>query len=377
MKLTKLVYVLCLLLAAGCGPAKDDKPPATPPLPAGEATAQGVILLTGFEPFGPKKSPNPSWEAIAALDGRSWKGYQLVCKQMKVVWGAPLQQLQAWITEYKPVAVFSFGQGRPGGFSLESKALNQRSARLLDNNSAPPPTAAIVDGGPAEFQATIACAELAARLSKQGYQVRVSKDAGAYLCEETLYTLEYLKTKHPLQTVSFCHVPPLGTLLDGKPVTATRVQLFVEDLLEALAPSITRARRPRARPLLTRAAEVEALVKHYFASWSDHDIKAYGECFADNACVQFIDSDGSLTTSALGPFLAGQAEVQRISPDRQTETPESIDIRFEWKLAHAVVYWKLTAGTRTEYGYDHFTLMKYGGKWRIIHLVFYATKRSG
>ena len=33
------------------------------------------------------------------------------------------------------------------------------------------------------------------------------------------------------------------------------------------------------------------------------------------------------------------------------------------KLARAIVYWKLTAGPRVEYGYDHFTLMKNRGKW--------------
>ena len=54
-----------------------------------------------------------------------------------------------------------------------------------------------------------------------------------------------------------------------------------------------------------------------------------------------------------------------------------MDIRFESKLARVVVYWKLTAGPKTEYGYDHFTLMKHEGRWRIVNLVFYVTKRSG
>jgi hypothetical protein len=58
--------------------------------------------------------------------------------------------------------------------------------------------------------------------------------------------------------------------------------------------------------------------------------------------------------------------------------PESIDIRFEAKLARVVVYWKLTIGsTREVFGYDHFTLSKRNGKWGIVNLVFYETKRSG
>ena len=86
-----------------------------------------VILLTGFEPFGSDRSPNPSWESIKTLDGREWKGYKLVCKQMAVVWASPRKQLEGWIAEHKPVAIFSFGQGGKGSFCLESKASNTRT----------------------------------------------------------------------------------------------------------------------------------------------------------------------------------------------------------------------------------------------------------
>ena len=50
-------------------------------LAAAEPENLPVILLTGFEPFGREKPPNPSWEGIKALDGRRWKDYRL-CLQM-------------------------------------------------------------------------------------------------------------------------------------------------------------------------------------------------------------------------------------------------------------------------------------------------------
>ena len=81
------------------------------------ASAPPVILLTGFEPFGPNKPPNPSWEGIKKLDGRTWRGHKLVARQFKVIWGEPLAQLNKLIDELHPVAVFSFGQG--GGYALE------------------------------------------------------------------------------------------------------------------------------------------------------------------------------------------------------------------------------------------------------------------
>ena len=62
---------------------------------------------------------------------------------------------------------------------------------------------------------------------------------------------------------------------------------------------------------------------------------------------------------------------------RPTEVPLKMEIRFESQLARAVVYWQLTVGPKTELGYDHFTLVKDRGQWRIVNLVFYTTKRSG
>ena len=85
-----------------------------------------VILLTGFEPFGAKRPPNPSWEAIKTLNDTEWNGHRIVAVQLPVVWGEPLKQIEAQIESLKPVAVFSFGQGAPGAFAVEVRARNER-----------------------------------------------------------------------------------------------------------------------------------------------------------------------------------------------------------------------------------------------------------
>ena len=232
-----LVLGLVLLSFLGCNRAGGDQGDkrageARPQAPPRSALTRPVILLTGFEPFGERKPPNPSWEGIAPLDGQPWKEYRLVCKQLRVVWAAPREELQHCISECHPIAIFSFGQGGIGSFTVESKASNKRG-RIPDNRGALPPTPVIVDGGPEEFQSTLDCGALSRSLSQAGYQVRVSTRAGHYLCEETLYSLEYLKTKNKLETVSFCHVPPLGTRIGDKLVTAEYVQQFVKGVLEA------------------------------------------------------------------------------------------------------------------------------------------------
>ncbi len=119
--------------------------------------------------------------------------------------------------------------------------------------------------------------------------------------------------------------------------------------------------------------EVQQLIDRYFRSWSNQDLQRYGECFMPQAAIQLIAENGQLTTVPLAPFLKSQQEAHRNAANRMTETPESVEIRFDANLAHALVHWKLVDGQRTEYGYDHFTLMRADGKWRIANLIFYTT----
>jgi pyroglutamyl-peptidase len=349
-----------------------------------------VILLTGFEPFGEKKPPNPSWEAIKTLDGREWKGYRLVAKRLPVVWGAPMTELEGWIKEYRPDAVLSFGQGREGGFAIESWAFNRRAEDAEDNLKNKPAVADVVAGGPSRFDVTIDPLRLAKSLAVKGYTVDVSTNAGRYLCEETLYTLEYLKSGRKIDgPVLFCHLPPIGSKLTRtKFVTVDYVQRFARDVLEtwhdlfmnprALAAVAAVAVQPPTSPAAAaREKEVKAFIEHYFKSWSDQDMDAYDDCFMSDACIQYIDDNGQLFTSPRQRFVASQREVHRRSSTRSIEVPESIEVRFEQKLARVVAYWRLNAGARVQKGYDHFTLKQERGRWRIVNLLFYATSDNG
>jgi pyroglutamyl-peptidase len=385
--------VLAIVLVAPAAlSARAQDAPAEKAAGASE-TAAPVILLTGFEPFGDGRPPNPSWEGIKPLGEKAWKGHRLVAKQLPVVWGEPVKQLDAWITEYRPVAVFSFGQGMAGSFALESKAANAR-APIPDNRGERPPNVQIVDGGPPALSATVDCAQLSRSLADKGWPIRVSTHAGNYLCEEALYSLEYLKKTRKLQaTVLFCHVPPLGTRVQNQDVTADYVTAFVKDVIASWAvakpsPAVAApcAEPPEAadppdppappqRSAEAREREVKELIVRYFRTWSAQDMNGYEECFLPEAIVQFIDPRGAVSSSTRADFVASQRDVHQNSPQRMTEVPESIDIRFEGNLARAVVFWKLTAGARTETGYDHFTLLKRDGNWLILNLAFYAARK--
>jgi pyroglutamyl-peptidase len=363
-----IVAVLFTATAFAADPA--DNSAKKPELP--------VILLTGFEPFGPGKPANPSWEGIRELDGQEWHGRRLVAREMKVEWGAPLPALTRLIDELHPVAIFSFGQG--GGYAIETVAQNKRGM-YPDNAGQLPIEPTITIDGPAEYRATIDAEALARELASRDRRVRLSTEAGDYLCEEMLYSLEHLKanSKSPL-AVAFCHVPPLQTAAGTNKVTPAVIQSFVKDVLAAWeatqpatigADSTEIARQAAADP---REKEVRELIDRYFKSWSNQDLVRYGQCFMPQAAIQLIDPHRGLITMPLTPFLQSQQQAHQASPNKMTETPESIKIRFDADLAHVLVYWKLVDGERLEYGYDHFTLMKSDGKWRIANIIFYAVE---
>jgi hypothetical protein len=129
------------------------------------------------------------------------------------------------------------------------------------------------------------------------------------------------------------------------------------------------------QPAATEAREqdVKQFLEGYFRSWSRQDLQRYGQCFLPQAAIQVIDPAGRLGTVPLGPFLKSQELAQKEAKTPMTETPESMEVRFEGKLARAVVYWKLVDGEKVETGYDHFTLMETAAGWRIAHLIFYTT----
>lgn len=346
-----------------------------------------VILLTGFEPFGAKRLPNPSWEAIRDLHGEEWNEYRLVAAELPVIWGKPLQELQRLRKEHRPVAIFSFGQGAPGAFAIETVADNLRG-EIRDNAGELPEQPLIVSDGPERYRSAFPFSIVADSLRRSGFPVRVSEEAGNYLCEETLYSLEHLcQGADRLPVAGFCHVPPTGTTLsDGRTADIPLIQTFVLEYLQAwrsaklaikgkvvpvVLPYHPRDEKDRKTANDQEREIVNELIVEYFRSWSEQRMDDYGNLFASGAVIQEVGS-GKVNTQLKDPFIRTQTSYHQTALFKTVEVPVRTVINFEANLARVVVYWKLTAGPRRQFGYDHFTLMKQSGKWKIINLVFYG-----
>jgi pyroglutamyl-peptidase len=165
------------------------------------------ILMTGFSPFDGRLE-NASSLAVKSLASQ---GLAVDTLEIPVVWGEPLARLKPICASHCPNIIISMGEGHVGEFTIEIVARNERAMR--PDNRANTPLQRLIDPlGPALRNASIAAEPLCQRLRAHGWPIRVSTDAGAFLCEETLYSLESLKEDYPrLSTVVFVHLPPYGS----------------------------------------------------------------------------------------------------------------------------------------------------------------------
>lgn len=179
------------------------------------------LLVTGFAPFD-GRSINSSWVAAKAIQN-SYADIKLDVLELPVVWGAPLRMLTAMCEKSAPSIIVSLGEGKVGQFEIETIARNFRKPRK-DNNSDFPPSSKIRTDGPESHFPNAPCETFRQQLAKK-FPVKLSDDAGSFLCEETLYTLGALGLSNTdLRMTLFVHLPPYGTVLnDGETLCDDKV----------------------------------------------------------------------------------------------------------------------------------------------------------
>jgi len=185
------------------------------------------ILVTGFSPFDGREK-NASLIAAAALKTKSVtqmtrssinSNAVISNLEIPVEWGRPREVLLDAIKKHKPEIIISLGEGHVGEFNIETKARNVRQRRT--DNLQNLPVGPNDPDGPDTITATIDAHALLRKINPNGdIPIKISSDAGGFICEETLYALERMKAASPLITgVVFVHLPPFGSTLvyQGKP----------------------------------------------------------------------------------------------------------------------------------------------------------------
>ena len=187
-----------------------------------------TILITGFEPFG-GQSVNPSWEAVSALPERIG-AYRLEKLRLPVEYGEAARRVLVKARELSPQVILCVGQaGGRDSVTPEVIGINLREASIEDNAGAAPAGTPIDPDGPDGIFSTLPVREMAAAIRARGIPSRLSYSAGAYVCNDLMYTL--LNHFRGTDTrVGFVHVPYIPA--QGSPC------LPQEQLTQALAAAI-------------------------------------------------------------------------------------------------------------------------------------------
>lgn len=165
------------------------------------------LLITGFDPFG-GETVNPAWEAVKKLPDRI-TDYTLYKLEIPTVFGLAAETVLAKATDFQPDVILCIGQaGGRAAVTPERIAVNIRDARIPDNAGNQPGGEQIAPDGPAAYFATVPVKKMAAAIENAGIAATVSNSAGAFVCNDTLYSLLH-HYAHTDVKVGFIHVPYL------------------------------------------------------------------------------------------------------------------------------------------------------------------------
>lgn len=163
------------------------------------------LLITGFDSFG-GKNVNPSWMAVEQLPERI--GDFGLCKlQIPTLFEKAATLVLTAAQEYQPDVILCIGlaDGRDA-VTPERIAVNIRDARIADNDGNLFSGERIVEAGPAAYFATVPVEKMAQAIRDIQIPAAVSNTAGAFVCNDTLYSLLHHFDGSRMQ-VGFIHVP--------------------------------------------------------------------------------------------------------------------------------------------------------------------------
>ena len=163
------------------------------------------LLISGFEPFG-GETMNPSWEAVSRLPDQI-NEYTLTKLRIPVEFGKAAQVVLDAAEQVAPDVILCIGQaGGRSAICPELVAINLRYAKIPDNGGLQPKDEPIILGAPCAYFSTLPVRQMAEAIADAGVASQVSYSAGAYVCNDLLYTL--LHRFHNTQTrVGFVHIP--------------------------------------------------------------------------------------------------------------------------------------------------------------------------
>ena len=163
------------------------------------------LLITGFDPFG-GASVNPSWMAVERLPEQVGE-YTLCNLEIPTVFGKAARVVLEKAAEFGPEVILCVGQaGGRASVTPERIGVNIRDGRICDNEGNQPRGEFVAEEGPAAYFATVPVTAMAEAMERAGIPATVSNSAGAFVCNDVLYSLLHHYDGTAVR-VGFVHVP--------------------------------------------------------------------------------------------------------------------------------------------------------------------------
>lgn len=168
------------------------------------------VLVTGFGPF-PGAPSNPTQQLVARLARLrrpATAGLRLVTHVLPTSYAAVDQQLPLLIEKHQPDAIVMFGlAGRTKAIRIETLARN-RTTRVYPDIDRKIPKGTSITRGEGARRGRAPFVRLAAAVRGSGMSVRLSRDAGTYLCNYGYWrALEQQSRAASPQLIVFVHIP--------------------------------------------------------------------------------------------------------------------------------------------------------------------------
>jgi pyroglutamyl-peptidase len=169
------------------------------------------VVIAGFGPF-PGAPSNPSGRLAIALARRrrpALAGIEIMSHVFATSYAAVDRDLRNLLA-HKPDVILMFGlAGRRRHICIETRARNARSLIFPDVGGSRPERAAIETGPARELRGNAPFAQLLHAVQRTVLPARLSRDAGAYLCNYAYWrALESKQNNNVL--VQFVHIPSIA-----------------------------------------------------------------------------------------------------------------------------------------------------------------------
>ena len=187
------------------------------------------LLITGFEPFG-GETVNPSWLAVEKLHDNIGD-FELTKLLIPVVFEKSAEVVINKANEINPDVILCIGQaGGRDAVTPEMVGINLRYASIPDNKGNEPRDEKISESSENAYFTTLPARRIVEEISAMQIPSKVSYTAGAYVCNDVIYTLleRYDKTN---VKVGFIHVPYI-------PEQEKQPSMPLSDIIRALTRAI-------------------------------------------------------------------------------------------------------------------------------------------